>query len=99
MPPYRCSPKSSSTPAGRAAHRIDWLDQDADRARVPIAKIRRDARIPYSMSMQDFADHHGVSRKTVGRWIKSGILRAIRINKMVRITEEDAIAFLAVHRR
>lgn len=99
MPPHRVSPKSSSTRTGPAAPRIDWLDPDADRARAPLAKANRDARIPYSLSMQQFADHIGSSRKTVGRWIKSGKLRAIRINKMVRILEEDAIAFLATHRR
>ncbi len=46
----------------------------------------------------EFAALMGVVPKTVQRWIANGKLHAHKIGRVVRITDEDARAFLALHR-
>jgi excisionase family DNA binding protein len=58
------------------------------------------SRAPLSKSykISEFADLMGVVPKTVHRWIAAGTLHAHRVNRLVRISEEDARAFMALHR-
>ncbi len=60
------------------------------KTRTPVSK---------SYKVREFADQMGVCPKTVHRWIAAGRLHAHRVNKLVRINEEDARAFMAIHRR
>jgi len=41
------------------------------------------------LSVQDVADRYGVTRVTVWRWIKEGKLRANRLVRSYRVTEEQ----------
>jgi excisionase family DNA binding protein len=61
--------------------------------------INSPIRISRFLSLAEFADLVGVSRKTVTRWIKAGDLRAHRLGRQIRISEEDAVTFTAVRRR
>ena len=59
---------------------------------------RPNSRVPRAFSMDELADRWDVSTKTISRWIAAGKLRAHRIGRVVRISEEDALAFWATHR-
>jgi excisionase family DNA binding protein len=49
-------------------------------------------------TIQQIADCTESSERTVRRWIEKGWLVVHRINGLVRISETDFLAFLAVHR-
>jgi excisionase family DNA binding protein len=49
-------------------------------------------------TINQIADSVEVSTRTVRRWIEKGLLVAHKINGLVRISEADFQAFLAVHR-
>ncbi len=53
-----------------------------------------DNRLAYSM--QEVADLYGVSDRTVYTWIKTGKLRAIKVNRLVRIPREAVAELLEV---
>jgi excisionase family DNA binding protein len=55
-------------------------------------------RVPRFFTINDIAQCLGVSTRTVRRWIKSGALVAHRFGVIVRISEPDFAAFLAVRR-
>ena len=40
---------------------------------------------PVYYSVQQVADHFGVSASTVRNWIKAGIINAVRVGKIIRI--------------
>jgi len=50
-------------------------------------------------SVADFAQHLGVSTKSVRRWIDSGALHVHRFGRQIRIAPDDAQAFIATRRR
>lgn len=50
------------------------------------------------LTVDDIAERLDVSTKTVRRWIKSGALPVHRIGRLVRISEVDFAAFLALQR-
>jgi excisionase family DNA binding protein len=58
---------------------------------------RRDNEIRF-FTIAEVAERLGVSTRTVRRWIKVGDLVAYRISGVLRITESDLRAFLALHR-
>ncbi|PWT86821.1 MAG: hypothetical protein C5B58_00780 [Acidobacteria bacterium] len=49
-------------------------------------------------SIDELAERWGVSTRTLQRQIKSGALRAHRIGRLVRISDDDAEAFLSNNR-
>ena len=49
-------------------------------------------------TIREIADCVGSSERTVQRWIKSGLLIAHSLGRLVRISEADFLAFLAAHR-
>jgi excisionase family DNA binding protein len=49
-------------------------------------------------TIAEIAEFMGNHERTVRRWIKRGWLVAHRINRLVRISEADFLAFLAAHR-
>ena len=53
---------------------------------------------PRMLSIRDVAELFDVCPKTISRWIKTEGLRAHRVKRMVRIAEEDAVLFMAMHR-
>ena len=55
--------------------------------------------VPHLLSMRDLAERLCVSTKTISRWIDAEQLPAHRLGRQVRISEEDAAAFIAARRR
>ncbi len=51
------------------------------------------------LTVVEFAERLSVSEKTVRRWIASGELRHHRLGGSIRISEEDAAAFVGARRR
>lgn len=51
------------------------------------------------LSIDALADRLAVSAKTVRRWIEAGDLPAHRLGRQIRISEEDAVRFVASRRR
>jgi excisionase family DNA binding protein len=49
-------------------------------------------------TIEQIADCMEVSTRTVRRWIEQGLLVPHRINGLVRVSEADFQAFLAMHR-
>jgi excisionase family DNA binding protein len=56
------------------------------------------AAAPRFFTIGDIATSLDVSNRTVRRWIAGGTLAAHRFTGVVRISERDLLAFLAVHR-
>jgi len=54
---------------------------------------------PRFFTINDIATSLSVSDKTVRRWIAGGALSAHNFNRVVRISERDFLAFLALHRQ
>ena len=50
------------------------------------------------MTIRDVAQQMKVSPRTVQRWIRRGLLPAVRVGKVVRIRQEDLLGFLEHHR-
>jgi excisionase family DNA binding protein len=50
-------------------------------------------------TVDDVAEFLKVDKRTVHRWTHSGLLVAHRIGGVLRISEDDFRAFLALHRR
>ena len=69
----------------------DWAQHTSkpDRARSQPIKF---------YTSDEIAEALGVSLRTVRRWIKSGALPVHRIGGLVRISEADFAAFLALRR-
>jgi excisionase family DNA binding protein len=55
--------------------------------------------LPRLLSIAELAERLSVSGKTVSRWIEAGDLHAHRLGRQIRITEEDALSFVAARRR
>jgi excisionase family DNA binding protein len=53
---------------------------------------------PKFYTIAEVAEFMGNHERTVRRWIERGWLVAHRINRLVRISEPDFLAFLAAHR-
>jgi excisionase family DNA binding protein len=51
-------------------------------------------RGPRLLGVIDVAGQTGVSSKTVHRWIEHGGLRVHRLGRLVRVAEDDLVAFL-----
>ena len=56
------------------------------------------AAAPRFFTISDIATSLDVSDRTVRRWVAGGALAAHRFNGVVRISERDLLAFLALHR-
>ena len=54
--------------------------------------------LPQMFSVDELADRLSVSSKTVCRWISAGDIRAHRLGRQLRISEDDAIGFIATRR-
>ena len=61
--------------------------------------IKSKRPVPHLLSMHDLAERLCVSTKTISRWIKAEELPAHRLGRQLRISEEDAAAFIAARRR
>lgn len=57
--------------------------------------LSRTARM---LTVADFADRLEVCKKTIRRLIDKGELPAHRVGRLIRISEADAVAFLATRR-
>jgi excisionase family DNA binding protein len=56
------------------------------------------SRLPTMLSIRQVAEHYGVCSKTVSRWIKQHGLRVHRVGRTIRVSDEDAIHFMAARR-
>jgi excisionase family DNA binding protein len=56
------------------------------------------ATVPQLLSVREVASRFGVSGKTISRWIHAGDLRAHRLGRQIRISEEDLRSFVAARR-
>jgi len=54
--------------------------------------------VPQLLSVREVAGRLGVSAKTISRWIHAGNLRAHRLGRQIRITEEDIHSFVTARR-
>ena len=63
------------------------------------AGARKRTAIPKFYTIDEIADCIGSSTRTVRRWIERKRLIAHRIDGLVRISEADFLAFLAIHRK
>jgi excisionase family DNA binding protein len=59
-------------------------------------KGRRTTRRYFTITV--VADSLDVSTRTVRRWVKSGLLPVHRVGRLIRISEDDWAAFLALRR-
>lgn len=57
------------------------------------------SRLPRLLDIEVVAKHLGVSTKTVRRQIACGELRAHRVGRNIRISEDDLVIFLNRYRR
>ena len=75
--------------------------RDSDLEAVAFGDVRgrrpRDNQIKF-FTIAEVAERLGVSTRTVRRWIRAGDLVAHRFGEIVRISEKDLRAFLALHR-
>ena len=55
-------------------------------------------RAPQMYSPAEVADRLGVCRKSVLRWIADRKLHAQRFGRVIRVSEDDLLAFIATHR-
>ena len=62
------------------------------------SRSRTTRSAPRFFRIRDIADFLSVSTRTVRRWIESGALIAHRLEGVVRVSEADFAAFLAVRR-
>jgi excisionase family DNA binding protein len=60
---------------------------------------RKRTAIPKFYTIEQIADCMDSSTRTVRRWIEKKLLIAHRIDGLVRISEADFLAFLAIHRK
>jgi excisionase family DNA binding protein len=72
-------------------------DNDLEAASDLRGRRHRDNQIKF-FTIAEIAERLGVSTRTVRRWIRSGYLVAHRFGGIVRISETDLRAFLALHR-
>jgi excisionase family DNA binding protein len=56
------------------------------------------AKSPKFYTIEEIAECMGSSTRTVRRWIERKLLIAHRIDGLVRISDAEFLAFLAVHR-
>jgi excisionase family DNA binding protein len=61
-------------------------------------KTDRPKSSPKFFTISQIAELMESSERAVRRWIENGLLAAHRINRLVRISEADFLAFLAAHR-
>lgn len=54
--------------------------------------------VPKFFTVEQVAERLDVSPRTVRRRIAAGILRVHRFGRLVRVSETDLLAFLALHR-
>jgi excisionase family DNA binding protein len=57
------------------------------------------SKVPQLLTIPQLAERLGVCTRTIRRQIAAGELRAHRFGRQVRVSEEDAIAFIAARRR
>ena len=55
-------------------------------------------RHPRLFGVDDVAKQLSVSVKTIRRWVESGELRAHRLGRLLRVSQEDLNAFLSQRR-
>jgi excisionase family DNA binding protein len=87
-PPGRPGCKARSTATCTLAMRVNVADGRGQRGRG----------LPRYYAIKTVAEALDVSTRTVRRWIANGDLVAHRIDGVVRISESDLRAFLALHR-
>jgi excisionase family DNA binding protein len=51
------------------------------------------------LSIGDVAEAMNASTRTIRRWIADGDLHAHRMGRLVRVSEDDLVAFAATRRR
>lgn len=56
------------------------------------------AQEPAFRTIEGTADYFGVNEVTVRRWVRAGLLPAVKVGKVVRFRQEDIDAFVAAHR-
>jgi excisionase family DNA binding protein len=56
-------------------------------------------KLPHLLSVSELAEYLGVSSKTITRRIQRGEIRAHRFGQLLRISDEDALAYIGAHRR
>ena len=56
------------------------------------------SRQPSFFTLDEVSDRLQVSTRTVRRWIAAGELKAHRLGRVVRISDEDLRVFLALRR-
>lgn len=56
-------------------------------------------QLPSFLTIAMLADRMGFCQKTIRRWIEAGDLRAHRLGRQIRVSEEDAVTFVASRRR
>ncbi|HEX8233358.1 MAG TPA: helix-turn-helix domain-containing protein [Caulobacteraceae bacterium] len=59
----------------------------------------RSPRVPRMLSIGDVAEAMNASTRTIRRWIADGDLHAHRMGRLVRVSEDDLVAFAATRRR
>ncbi len=62
-------------------------------------KMKPQVHVPQLFTLEQIAERFEVSVKTVRRWVGAGELPAHYLGRQVRITEQDARAFVMARRR
>ena len=57
------------------------------------------SRLPRMLTVNEVAEAMNASTRTVRRWIANGDLHAHRLGRLLRVSEEDVLAFAAGRRR
>ena len=60
---------------------------------------RQGGGLPKLHTIKAVAEALDVSNRTVRRWIENGDLAVHRVDRVVRVAEDDLRAFLALHRQ
>jgi excisionase family DNA binding protein len=98
----RVSARNGLSPAasfdGKAASVSARLPREDTNSGIRVAAGAQSRRVPRFFTIADIADSLDVSTRTVRRWIKSGALPAHHMGGIIRISEADFLAFLAVRR-
>jgi excisionase family DNA binding protein len=56
------------------------------------------SKLPRLFTVSEVAQHANVCSRSVRRWIKDGQLSVHRLGRQLRVSEDDLLAFLRLHR-